>query len=280
VDSKRQTERLLSAGLKSIASCGRLLYHKHLGPLSKLHILRSFIRPTIEYGLPLVKATMAGLKKLENVQNRALRACLGLPKNASIQGMQGVAAVEPLTLRNAILKARLARRLQSKDASFLVHHAKSSKLVKAVMKVLEEEPEIAAAVACPARTRQQLLNAIKLDRWNESKEGAVVSRISKQSWEPDKILCVGNARTRYNLMGWRFCLTVGEPDQCPRCPEPHCSWKHAIVCSGAAAACQASLGIDPSVPDPISVALDMLSLPACPPATANQIGSIIAMMSH
>lgn len=260
IENRSHLQTLAARGLKAIATCGRVLHHKHLSPLAKLGVYRAFIRPTMEYGLQLVKPLKSAMQALERVQNRALRSCLALPWNASISAMLGATAMPTLMQRATCLAIRFALSLRSKDASFLASHAGNSKTVRMLSKAVEDHPVMTAALSLPPRLRAQAMGPVYHQLWSSSRNGVVAERMEKPNWSPDAILSVEDRRVRYRLLGWRFCLTFGAPDLCSRCPETRCSWKHAVVCSGADELVRSASDCPEDAQDPISVGLNLLQL--------------------
>jgi hypothetical protein len=247
---------LACQGLKAFASCSRIFYHKHIGPLAKLAVYRTFVRPTMEYGLQVIKPLKGCMQKLEKIQNKVLRACLSLPGNASTSALLGVTCFPTMSTRASCLSLRYLVSLKKKDESFLAHHVSESKTLRYLTRLAEDCPTLFSASNLAARRRKEMLMPILLQLWTDSREGIVAQRIVKNSWRPDVILNITDPRTRYTLLGWRFCLSFGEPGPCAGCPEPRCSWKHAILCSGVLNEARRFFGVDSD--DPLSDGLNKL----------------------
>ena len=71
-----------------------------------LHIYKAFIRPMMEYGLGLGIVPTNVMKRLQNVQNIALRKILGVGKNVSVSAMHILCNIEFMSMRNQFLNMK------------------------------------------------------------------------------------------------------------------------------------------------------------------------------
>lgn len=84
-------------------------------------VYKTFIRPTMEYGLALRRWDKPTIKGLQQTQNRAMRRMCGAPGNASINALQKLLLIEPVEVRNNVLNAKFGGKLHnSKDGNIPV----------------------------------------------------------------------------------------------------------------------------------------------------------------
>jgi hypothetical protein len=256
-----QYEMLKRAGLRALSSLGGLLNRKDLSALLKLAAYKTFIRPTMEYGMALLKPTKRHLEALEKIQAAASRMILWVPKSASRLVMEGLLALEPITRRQKLLCANYWAQLSTKDSTFLAKAAQGSKLYRRI--AAAQEPLLATIAGLKGEAKRNALRTAHLFDWIERVGRSTqswASRINRLEWRPDPILSLDSTVDRLALTRWRTGTAIIPRGPCALCQSPDLSWRHAIACSGASHLLRQSATSDAE--EPISVVLNGLeSLP-------------------
>lgn len=82
-------------------------------PLVCLRLYKAFIRPGLEYGLPLMGTVSSTLEKLRLCQKRAVCSILGVDPNSRIDVVDAVTGCPPPSVRQLIVRSRRACSLRS-----------------------------------------------------------------------------------------------------------------------------------------------------------------------
>jgi hypothetical protein len=86
------------------------------------HAFVTFLRPVLEYGLPLISNQKARAR-LQSCQNMALRFILSAPRSTSVAHMHHLLNVPLVDVRYEVLRAKWLRRAHAAAPSCLVFHA-------------------------------------------------------------------------------------------------------------------------------------------------------------
>ncbi len=97
----------LAVKFRSVANMFRPLGFKangfRLG--TRISLLKTFLRPILEYGLPFI-TNVAALVKLQSLQSQALRFMFSAPPRTSTTALHARVGLPPIATRQAILRAR------------------------------------------------------------------------------------------------------------------------------------------------------------------------------
>ena len=84
-------------------------------PEASVRIYKQFIRPIMEYGLQLKVQNQTNEKKMQKVQNSALRSILSANRNTSVAALHRLLKIERIRKRNQILNATYYGRLHNSE---------------------------------------------------------------------------------------------------------------------------------------------------------------------
>lgn len=240
-------------------------------PWASIQVMRSFIRPVMEYGVALRAPTQAGIRPHQLVQNWALRTLFSVPRTSSTNALHKLALVEPFLDRAQVLHMRFAARLHnSTDSSIpavriwraaLQGQRRNSLAVRAQDNPLWRESRLAnhlfeplrrgtsapAAPFKPQEQRHRMKQAIvNLDRGTANVGGAIQLEMHDRH---RPILLAGSGlavQDRVTIIRWLVGAVHHQP--CKNCPQqPRLTRRHAVECSGVATTIQQRL---PRLQDP------------------------------
>ena len=197
-------------------------------------VYKTFIRPILEYGLQLGPVTGTVMKKLQCVQNAALRRMLSAGPNTSVEALHKVCRVMPLWCRSRMLEHKFHYKLQEGSETILTTllYAEEGRDVIALPSIDEirslKHSMISGMAEDPMFGPSRVANAITL----------TLDDIPKyEPWFiPHDLLTL---EQRNHLMRWRI-GNVAIHQECKHCRSHgvrgvEASRQHAIVCSGVSA---------------------------------------------
>jgi hypothetical protein len=218
-------------------------------PASGIAAFKTFIRPTLEYGLALGKPDAETLRKLQVVQNMGLKAIFSAYRSCSTKALHRLTKIEPLAYRQEELQARYYAKLCNHSAPRKVPAAyifqnlmfadrprnsaitqlRLSKIWRVVphRTVLSRPDEVFPPLDPVIRSLKRHDAICALD-------GNVGSEISvNEMLDPDTLIYHSRKLDRQEVIKitrWRLGL-ITRHQECHRCGEV-LTRKHAIECSG------------------------------------------------
>jgi hypothetical protein len=201
----------------------------------RISLFKTFLRPILEYGLPLI-TNVAALVKLQSLQSLALRFMFSAPPRTSTTALHALAGLPLITTRQAILRARWLRRARAAPSSCLIqcavqahavtkrvastlHDKKSSKLSSA-----GEDDEFSRRLAAFVADAQHRLThpteepplVVKKDE----RYGGVVSAIDGYH----------DRRAAHRVALWILRRPFGRQEKCIKCGEHNATTAHMQRC--------------------------------------------------
>ena len=102
------------AGLAVLGALGKRDWG--LNRKTRLTVYKNFVRTKMSYGQEVFdRGNKTDLKKLDVIQNKALRMCTGVPRAARSLDVMALTGIEPLDIRRKEAKLRLMNRIQYND---------------------------------------------------------------------------------------------------------------------------------------------------------------------
>lgn len=227
-------------------------------------IYKTFIRPTMEYGLQVRVLPKPQVTLLQKAQNLALRCIFSARRTTSTSALHKLLLIEPMQLRNEILNIKMAGRLlNSTDSSIpavnLVWNGLSSRrvgsfttgamnnklwagarIINRIENIRVRGPSVPAETYSKAAFKKLIIAEINsLDNGLPSVAGVLDLLPNKQHFR--HALRAGaftDRKQRVSVLRW---LTGGVANHtiCLNCPGEHeLSRQHAVTCSAAAAMLQ------------------------------------------
>ena len=93
-----------------------------LSPSSSIRLYKLFIRPKLEYALPIMPLKKRHTTELSKCQARALKAAFSLGKRTSSQALELISGIPSISTRVQYLQLKFIHSLQSLPASFTIRH--------------------------------------------------------------------------------------------------------------------------------------------------------------
>ena len=91
-----------------------------LRPKTGLRLYKMLVRPILEYACPVIYFNKTQIKKLESLQNNAIKTACGLRFNTKTESVRVVSGIEPIQTRFAYLKLKHLYRILQKPKQSLV----------------------------------------------------------------------------------------------------------------------------------------------------------------
>jgi hypothetical protein len=221
-------------------------------------VYKSFIRPTMEYGISLRILQPELIQQLQKAQNMALRTMFSVPQHTSCNAMMKIAMVPPMKFRNQILNVGFACRLnnsndakrppvklfrnqiQNRNKKTLAHsalknplwnRAKKESQLRNRLTYLPRERKTGLKAYTTEEKRVLQHRAIKvLDEESDNIAGTLV--IEDTDGIRD-VIKVGRCPKKELITILRWLLgTITRHEECKKCNQ-ELTRKHAIECSGA-----------------------------------------------
>lgn len=100
----------------AIATLSRFGFNANGWPMEAcIRVYKTFLRPTMEYGIALKLLDHKLVSKLQKTQNLALRTMFSVPKTTSANAMMKLAMITPMKTRNYLLNIGFACRLHNSN---------------------------------------------------------------------------------------------------------------------------------------------------------------------
>jgi len=147
---------------------------------AKVLLIRTFLRPILEYGMGIIKMGSRLLQKLQVPMNATLRYMLSTPRNTSSEALHTLAGLESMHLRYRTMQAKWMARVLRAPLGTMVREA----LVAHCQRRLHD------SIFQEAFWKNSLLNKIREeDFWtcpNEINWKARIKEASEAEWEGEK----------------------------------------------------------------------------------------------
>jgi hypothetical protein len=233
VDHRRHAAEMVGSAWKAYftaTSCGL----RSMSPATRLVHYVTFVRPIIEYGLPVISYPKSSLKILEQCQSALLRLVLGVGRNAAKDAMRLVCGVEELSSRSAALKFNFWNHLNCIGPSVLssaVIQDSSRPVVKLCLSLEAAGiiPETAATATASDMEEISQPGSSKLTKSARALVSAPIQGLPTRG--PDKCILLPPSVARLWIR-WRVGVFFGKPRPCPRCNLANAKKDHIFACYG------------------------------------------------
>jgi hypothetical protein len=202
---------------------------------TKRSIYASFLRPVLEYGLPLI-TNKAALATLQGLQSKALRYMYSAPPSTSVAALHRLAGIHLVETRHALLRAKWLLRSATAPDSCLISEAwkafQHSKRAasslnskeRASLRILPDE-DAALKIRAFCKTRCDLLCAPPDEDPLSLPEGTPFQGVS------DLVDGFIDRRAAHRVNLWLLRRPFGQPTLCKRCGLHRATLRHMQECT-------------------------------------------------
>jgi hypothetical protein len=196
---------------------------------SRLHIARTFLRPTLEYGLALLQKQQ--MNPINRAFNNMLQCMFSTSQRTSIEKMLILSGLPTMELRRRTLATYFQIRARQRNKGFTIHHAyyqqRSRPHRSSLLNNIRGDP-LLFGPAEEARER------VKIEEEKQEKQRISNQKIRWSNYEKLAVLrrhldTLKDRRASHALSLWMFGVPYGIPKRCLKC-NIRLDNKHATSC--------------------------------------------------
>lgn len=209
---------------------------------------KCFIRPILEYSLPLLTPTSADFKLLEKAQDNACRLIMRGHKTSSTQVIKHMNNMANMSDRMVVLCAKNLVRVNQLPSDALLTLFINQLLTTKdchIKKLQQRNPiwqQLVAPLNINRSTRQIYISRpdlqvqiqqYLLDQWHQTQSKFVYAGHCRSTLGTDPIMYIPmTVHERSRLLRWRMGWLPGKPQQCRNCNQPnsYTTQHHVVAC--------------------------------------------------